>query len=262
VYGLVISLFDTNLLNKWQFVGLDNYASIISDSQLWSSLGITIVFSLGSVLLQVVLGFSCALMVNSEKLYGRGILRALLLIPWVMPSVVAGLVWRWIYNTMYGLLNSLLLSLGIIDYGLSWLGEPSLALTSVTVAYAWKCFPFCMLMFLAGLQSVPKDLYEAAQTDGAKPWEIFFHVTLPYISNITVTTSLLTFFRSFKEFNMIFVMTGGGPANATDVLSTHVRRVAFDQYRFGYGSALAIVILLILLVTSTITKRKTQTDWQ
>ena len=172
VYGFVISLFDTNLLNKWEFVGLDNYASIIRDSQLWSSLGITIVFSLGSVLLQVVLGFSCALMVNSEKLYGRGALRALLLIPWVMPSVVAGLVWRWIYNTMYGLLNSLLMSLGIIDWGLSWLGEPSLALASVTVAYAWKCFPFCMLMFLAGLQSVPKIYTKRHRPMGQRPGDI------------------------------------------------------------------------------------------
>lgn len=262
LYGFFISLFDTNLLSKWEFVFLDNYVSIIKDGELWYSLWITILFSIGSVILQLVFGFAAALFLNSEKIYCRRILRALLLIPWIMPHVVAGLVWRWIYNTLYGLLNTILLSLGLIEQGISWLGEPGLALASVTFAYAWKCFPFAMLMFLAGLQSVPKDLYEAAETDGAKPWQTFFYITLPYLAGITMTTTLLTFFRSFKEFSMIHVMTGGGPGNATNVLSTAVRRVAFDQYRFGYGSALAIVILLILLVTSIVTRRIAEPDWQ
>ncbi|TCL76984.1 carbohydrate ABC transporter membrane protein 1 (CUT1 family) [Hydrogenispora ethanolica] len=261
LYGIYISFFDTNLLTKFDFVGLGNYLSIFSDQGFWSSIWVTIVFSLGTVLLQLILGMSVASYLNT-RIYGRSVFRAVLLIPWMLSMVVGGLLWRWIYNPMYGLLNNFLIGLGLLDQGVAWLGIPDLAMFSVIIAYAWKSFSFSMLMILAGLQSIPKDLCEAAECDGGGRWTVFRHVVLPHIGNIVLITSLLDFFRSFKEFPMIFVMTGGGPGTATNVISNSVRQVAFDQIRFGYSSAMACVMLLLLLISSILLNRMTRSDWR
>lgn len=261
LYGFIISFYDTNLLTKFNFVGFGNYISIFNDHNYWSSIWVTIVFSIGTVLLQLVLGMSIALYLNT-KIYGRNVFRAILLIPWMLPMVVGGLLWRWIYNPMYGLLNNALISIGLINDGIPWLGYPNLAMVSVIIAYAWKSFSFNMLMFLAGLQSIPKSLCEAAECDGAGRWKVFVHIILPHMGNIILITALLDFFRSFKHFPMISVMTGGGPGTATNVVTNMVREVAFGQLKFGYGSALAITMLLILLITSIISKRLTRSDWR
>ncbi len=260
-YGIYISFFDTNLLTKFDFVGLANYFSIFKDKSFWNSIGVTLVFSVGTVSLQLVLGISIASFLNT-KIHGRGAFRAVLLIPWMLSMVVGGLLWRWICNPMYGLLNNLLMSAGVIKEGIAWIGIPNLAMVSVIIAYAWKNFAFCMLMVLAGLQSISKELCEAVECDGGGRWTVFRHVILPHLSNIILITSLLDFFRSFKEFPMIFVMTGGGPGTATNVISNSVRQVAFDQIQFGYSSAMACVMLLLLLVMSIVLNRMTRADWR
>ncbi len=229
-----------------RFVGLANFRKALSDPHFWGSFRTTVLFTVFSVALHMVLGFVLALML-SERLRGSVLFRLLLLMPWMVSQVVAGVTWRWILNAQYGVANAVLLKLGLISKEIPWLADIRLAFLSIVVAYAWQCFPFVMIMLYAGLQTIPKEQYEAAQIDGASPFQVLRYVTIPNLQYVILVTSLMDFIWAFRAFDLVKIMTDGGPLRATELLSILVYRTSFEYYQFGYASAIAMLMLLITL---------------
>ncbi len=229
-----------------QFVGLANLRRALGDPTFWSSLWVTAVFTAVSVALHLVLGFVLALMV-AQRLPGSWLFRMLLLTPWMVSQVVAGVTWRWILNAQYGVANAVLLQLGVLAHPVPWLADVRLAMVSVIIAYAWQCFPFVMVMLYAGLQVIPQAQYEAADIDGASAWQALRYVTIPNLRSVILVTSLMDFIWAFRAFDLIKIMTDGGPLRSTEVLSILVYRTSFEYYKFGYASAIALLMLVLTL---------------
>ncbi|TMV60801.1 sugar ABC transporter permease, partial [Thioclava sp. BHET1] len=200
------------------YVGLKNYERVLGASAFWRSFRLTAEFALVSVTLELMLGVAAALLLN-QNFIGRNILRGLMILPWALPTVVNGTLWRLIYNPEYGALNAALSQLGLIDAYRSWLGEPGSALIALIVADAWKNFPLVALIALAALQSVPRDIRAAAMVDGASAWARFRYVFLPYLIGPLTVAIVLRLIEAFKVFDIIWIMTRGGPANSTRSLS-------------------------------------------
>jgi len=194
-----------------------------------------------------VIGLGIALVLNRDFKY-RGIVRALILIPWALPSVVVGITWQWIYNANYGVLNGLLLSLGFIDSYRSWLGNPSTALYMVVITKIWKEVPFVALILLAGLQTIPKNLYEAAKIDGSNLWQCFRDITLPLLRPSILVVLVLQTMWAIRVFDIIYVMTRGGPANKTMVITYYTFLRTFKFLDFGHGTALAYVVTMFIVL--------------
>ena len=249
LYVLVISLTKYRPMISMEWIGLKNYANILKDEMFWIACGNTFVFTLSSVIFHVLLGMGAALLLN-RSFRGRRLVRTLTLLPWMLSYMVGAITWRWLLNGSYGILNEVLLQLGLIQEYTAWLGHKDTAMFFVILANIWKQFPYVMLMFIAGLQSIPHEQYEAAWIDGAGAFKCFRAVTLPNLRGVVVITSTLDFIWSFKQFDLIQTMTGGGPGVSTDVLSTLVYRTFFSDYNFGKASAYAVVLLLIVLVIS------------
>jgi len=237
-----------------KFVGLANFKKALSDPHFWGSLRITVFFTVVSVLLHMVLGFVLALML-SQHLKGSVLFRLLLLMPWMVSQVVAGVTWRWILNAQYGAANALLKKIGILVTDLPWLADVHLAMLSIILAYAWQCFPFVMIMLYAGLQTIPKEQYEAAQIDGASSLQVLRFVTIPNLQYVILVTSLMDFIWAFRAFDFVKIMTDGGPLRSTELLSILVYRTSFEYYQFGYASAIALLMLLIVLGFSIVYTR-------
>jgi ABC-type sugar transport system permease subunit len=191
--------------------------------------------------LQVPLGILVALLLN-QKFFGQNVLRAVILIPWAVPTIVNGALWQWIYQANFGALNGLLLQFGLIDGPVLWLGSPQLALNMVIVADTWKVLPFCAITFLAGLQTIPHELYEAAEVDGAGIWHRFVDVTLPHLLPVILIIFVLRTVESFRAFDIIYQLTQGGPAGGTTVLAYEAYLTSFLKLQFGYGSAISLII--------------------
>lgn len=250
VYSLVISLqkYDLARPNERAFIGLENYVRILmTDERFWSSLSVTAYFVFLAVLLEVGGGLMWAMLLN-QKFKGRGLARTLALLPWAVPPVVNAIMWKWIYNPKYGALNGLLMELGLIKQEIIWLGSPFLALNMTVLADAWKETPFIMLLILAALQTVPKDVYEAARVDGANRWQTFWNVTIPLIRPMLFIALTLRTIWALKTFDLIFTLTAGGPSDGTTLLTFYNYKIAFTSLRMGYGSAVAWLITLIILV--------------
>ncbi len=229
-----------------RFIGLANFRRALADPTFWSSLWITSVFTVVSLALHMVLGLALALMLD-QRLKGSLLFRMLLLLPWMVSQVVAGVTWRWILNAQYGVANALLIKLGVISEALPWLADVRLAMVSIIVAYAWQCFPFVMIMLYAGLQIVPKAQYEAAEIDGATARQTLWYVTLPNLQYVILVTSLMDFIWAFRAFDLVKIMTDGGPLRSTELLSILVYRTSFEYYKFGEASAIAVLMLLVVL---------------
>jgi multiple sugar transport system permease protein len=232
------------------FVGLDNYAAMLTDARFLSTLVTTIWFAVASVSLEMVLGVAAALLLN-QNFKGRTLLRALLILPWALPTVVNATLWRLIYNPQYGALNAGLTQLGLAERYQSFLGEPSSALVALIIADTWKNFPLVALIALAALQAVPKEIYSASLVDGAGAVSRFRYVTLPYLAGPLMVALVLRTIEAFKVFDIIWVMTRGGPANTTRTLSILVYQEAFSFQRAGSGASLALIIALIVTVLAT-----------
>ncbi|MFJ6292622.1 carbohydrate ABC transporter permease [Streptomyces griseoviridis] len=241
-----------------EFVGLDNFAYWL-DGDFLTTLEQTLVFTVGATLLPFVLGFALALALNTG-LKGSGFLRGLFLFPWVIPGVVVSFLWMWIFNANYGVLNGVLVEAGIIDESVAWLGRPGTAMLAVIVTKTWASFPWMMVMLLAGLQTVPKELHEAASMDGAGSVRRFFAVTWPQVRGVASIVLLLEFIWNFQHFDTIYVLTGGGPAGTTETFATAVYQTAFNGFDIGRATALGglWMLLLLLLVAAylRITERK------
>ncbi|MEO7588295.1 MAG: sugar ABC transporter permease [Arachnia sp.] len=244
-----LSFTKTTLLRpeRSSFVGLDNYAKLVSDGSFWSALGNTVVWTSCSVVLAYIIGLCLALALN-ERFLGRGVIRGLMLVPWVTPGVVVGLLFLFIYNGESGLLNYVLKSVGILDSFQAWLGQPSTALTFLILACVWNQVPFYMLNILAGLSSMPTDIIEAGRVDGASKWQRFWHITFPQLRGVTVISTALMTIWNFNNFDLIWSTTQGGPITATTTLVVYVYRTAFEAQNLGYAGALGVAWLLILFV--------------
>jgi len=247
IEAVATSLYDFVLFkpNAIRFVGLANYVKLFGDRVFWIALGHTAIWIGLTVPLQMGLGLVTALLLDREFPW-RGLARALVIIPWALPSVVIALMWRWIYDPNTGVLNDLLLSVHLIRAGVPWLADPDVALYAVIAALTWQGFPFFAVMILAGLQGIPKSQYEAASIDGAGAWRQFRHITLPGLAPVLATAGLLRVIWVANSMDVIFVMTGGGPGYATQTLPLYAFVKARQNLDFGYGSAIAVTFTLML----------------
>ncbi|MEU0553022.1 sugar ABC transporter permease [Dactylosporangium sp. NPDC006015] len=246
VGSLTTSLFDQSLvLPGRSFAGLANFTDVLG-RQFWPTLRNTLVFTAGATVAPVVIGMALALALNT-RLKGRAVLRGLFLLPWVIPGVVVSFVWLWIFNANYGLLNGLLTSMHLIDEPIVWLGSPGTAMAAVIVAKTWASFPWIMVMLLAGLQTVPEALYEAAALDGAGSVNRFWHVTLPHLRGVLGIVVLLEVIWNLQHFDMIYVLTHGGPAGSTTTFAVAVYDTAFKAFDLGQASALGALWLVLIL---------------
>lgn len=258
---LVYPLFQ-NLINSFQNVslikgatgwaGFQNYMKILKDDIFWLSFKNTAMYAFLGTILSMLFGLGMALLLNAKVGKINNFFKFIYTIPWVVSPVVAGFAWKWILNDNFGLINYWLRSLGIIEENITWLGNADTALLSVIVARVWQFYPFAMVMFLAGLQAIPQQLYEAADVDGATASKKFFHITFPHLSSVTSVLLLLGLIWSFNDFNMVFVMTRGGPIHASMVLPVWVRELSFMHFDLGRGSALSILTFAVLITLSFI----------
>lgn len=238
------------------FIGLDNFVTALQDEVFWISLKHTIIWIGITIPSQMLLGLATALLLNQEFRW-RALARALIIIPWALPSVVIALMWVWIYDSNYGVLNDFMLRLGLIEQAVPWLADPDLALGAIILTLTWQGFPFFAVMILAGLQSIPKSYYEAASLDGASSWRQFWHITLPGISGVLVTAVLLRTIWVANSFDIIFVMSGGGPGYSTYTLPLYAFIKARTNLDFGYGSAIAVLFTFLLMGLVLIYLRRT-----
>lgn len=243
-----LSFTDAKLVGTaGNFVGFENYAKMLASANFQRSLIITAMFAVISVAAEMVLGVLAALLLNQD-FKGRGVLRALMILPWALPTVVNATLWRLIYNPEYGALNAALTQVGLLDAYRSWLGEPGTALTALIVADCWKNFPLVALIALAALQAVPRDITAASLVDGAGPFTRFRFVIMPYLAGPLMVALVLRTIEAFKVFDIIWVMTRGGPANSTRTLSILVYQEAFSFQRAGSGASLALIVTLFVTV--------------
>ena len=231
---------------KFDWVGLQNYFAVFQDEVFWISLRHTVIWIAITVPAQALLGLATALLLN-QPFPWRPLARALIIIPWALPSVVIALMWAWIYDSNYGILNDLLLRIGLLETSIPWLANPDTALYAIILTLTWQGFPFFAVMILAGLQSIPRSYYEAASLDGASNLRQFWHITLPGISGVLFTAFLLRVIWVANSMDVIFVMTGGGPGYATYTLPLYAFIEARTNLDFGYGSALAMSFTILLL---------------
>ena len=233
-----------------QFVGTDNYQALLQDPVARQALLVTLGFVLVSTLLELVCGLMIALVIH-ERFRGRGLVRAAILIPWAIPTVVASQLWRYIFNDRYGLANLLWFGDRVTDY-VPWLAYPSIAFGIVVLADVWKTASFAALLTLTGLQVIPHDLYDAARVDGATMWQRFWHITLPLLKPALLLALLFRTMDAFRVFDLVFVMTQGGPGDATQVLQFYGYQTLFTEGRIGYGSAVSVAIFLMILALSLV----------
>ncbi|MEI2298132.1 carbohydrate ABC transporter permease [Ensifer sp. MJa1] len=243
-----LSFTDAKLVGtEGVFVGVDNYAKVLGGSNFQRALVTTTWFAVVSVTAEMVIGVLAALLLN-QQFRGRTALRALMILPWALPTVVNATLWRLIYNPEYGALNAALTQIGLIDSYRSWLGEPGSALTALIIADCWKNFPLVALIALAALQAVPRDITAASLVDGAGPFNRFRYVIMPYLAGPLLVALVLRTIEAFKVFDLIWVMTRGGPANSTRTLSILVYQEAFSFQRAGSGASLALIVTLLVTV--------------
>nr|WP_321454644.1 sugar ABC transporter permease [uncultured Cohaesibacter sp.] len=247
-----LSLTNTRLVgSEGDFVGLHNFTKMLASRNFQRAFSATMQFTLISVTLEIVIGVLVGLLLN-QKFYGRTILRGMLILPWALPTVVNATLWRLIYNPEYGALNAALLKFGFIDQYQSWLGQPNTAMMALILADLWKNFPLVALIALAALQSVPNDIRAAAISDGANAFRRFRYVIMPYLIGPLMVAVVLRTIEAFKVFDIIWIMTRGGPANSTRTLSILVYQEAFAFQRAGSGASLALIITLAITVLAVI----------
>jgi multiple sugar transport system permease protein len=248
-YTLELSLFKTpaNLQMKDKvFVGLDNYVAILTSESFRDVTVNTLIWTIASTAVAFLLGLCGALALHRE-FAGRGVLRAVLLIPYVVSAVAASYVWKWLYHSDFGVIGALSVQLGFTDRPINFLDNLYTALPSLIVVNIWREFSFAMILLMAGLQTVPDQLLRAAQVDGANAWQRFWHVTFPHLKGVSMVTLLLLMVANFNSFIIPWIMTGGGPAGASDIWITQIYQIAFGRQRWGLASAYAVILFIVLM---------------
>lgn len=245
VYSLILSVNNLDLrTHKLNFVGLTHYASMLTDSTFYQSVGLTLLFTVVTVSAEIILGIAVALVLNQE-FKGRGFVRGLMILPWALPTVVNAIMWKWIFNANYGVFNALLTQLGIIDSYRVWLGQPKSAFICVLVANIWKETPYVVLLTIAALANISKDLYEAASIDGSTPWKSFWKITLPLIKPVVLILLITKTIWALQTFDLVYIMTAGGPMGVTEFITFFIQKTTFKFLKFGYGSAMSYTLSMI-----------------
>lgn len=250
-FKLSLYYMKLQLVGLTHFIGLQNYITLITDSRFWAATSNTVLFTIISVALELILGMIMALLMN-KKFKGTGLVRAAVLIPWALPTVVSALMWKFIYNDQFGVINDILIRLHIMHQYIAWLGSPSSAMSAAIFADVWKTAPFMALLLLAGLQNISQDLYEAARVDGAGNVKQFFSITLPLLRPTILVALIFRTLDAFRVFDLIYVMTGGGPGNSTETLSIYAYKTLFRNLDFGVGSAIAVIIFVFVFIFAMI----------
>ena len=247
-YSAWVSLHKYNLKRPriFRFVGFDNYAEILQSQEFLDALWITLAFTGLAVALVVLVSIPIALLLNN-RFPGCGLLRALILIPWAIPPVVNGLMWQWIYDSNVGALNGLLVSVGVLEDYRGWLSDPMLALMALVSAHVWNMLPIGVILLLAALQRIPSELYDAGRVDGCNEWQLFRSVTAPWLAQPLLVVLILQTMLAIRVFDVIYVLTAGGPGTATTTLTWKTYLTTFDSLDFGRGNAYAYTVSLITL---------------
>jgi multiple sugar transport system permease protein len=259
--GLYLSFQNYKLIdpNGMTPAYLNNYKFLLQDKVFWESLLNTVIFSSGSVIGGFLSGLLLAILLDQELPFTR-ILRGISLIPWIVPYIVVAFLFSYMFNFDVGVINYILRLLGVVNEKIAWLADPKFAMAAVVSANIWNQIPFYMLMFLAGLQSIPGELKEAARIDGASSFQVFLHIVLPYLQNIMVITTILMLIRNFNNFPMIWVMTQGGPIYSTSTLVIYIFRLAFSEFNFGYAATVGVVWLVFLMGMTALYVRAFERD--
>ncbi len=260
IYNLVMSFRNytaASINGNAPFIGLQNYIDVFRMPAMGQTLVNTIEFVVGSIVFQAIIGMALALLFN-RKFPLSQLLRTLLLIPWLLPLIVSGTAFKWIFDQNHGVLNAVLLHLHIIHAPLGWLVSPNLALISVIITNIWVGIPFNMVLFHSGLQNIPEELYEAAALDGCNKWQQFWSITVPSLKSVIAIVLMLGLIYTLKVFDVIMVLTGGGPANASQILSTWSYDLSFQNMQFGQGAAVGNIMILISLIFCFIYMRATR----
>lgn len=263
ISNIILSFQDvtmrTLIAPKKPFAGLENYAAIFNDKVFWTSLTNTLVFTVGSLIVQFLLGFLLALFFSKNFKFAKPV-RGLLMMPWMIPITVTALMFKFIFGTDVGILNYILSSLGLIGENIEWLTTPGTAMFAIVCANIWIGIPFNMILISTGLTTIPKELYESASIDGANKVQSFFKITLPLLKPTIESVLILGFIYTFKVFDLVYVMTSGGPVNSTHMLSTYSYKLSFEMFKYSKGSAVANVLLVILLCVGMVYLKVTKED--
>lgn len=253
VYSFWLSLHQYSLRrpDRVNFIGFDNYTEILSSDRFWSAAGNTALFSAGSISLTVILGTLLALLLN-ESFPGRGVLRAVMLLPWAIPPVVNGLIWQWMLDGQYGLINSLLVEVGLLTAPHAWLGNTSTVMPVLILAQVWNHVPFVAVVMLAALQTVPHELHDSARLDGAGLLQRFRYVTLPWLSHALLLVLVTQTMVAIRTFDIIYILTGGGPGSSTTVVAWLTYTTTFGLTDFGRGNAYAYIIAVFTFCLSVV----------
>ncbi|WP_169926322.1 carbohydrate ABC transporter permease [Petrotoga miotherma] len=258
IYTIVLS-FSSYSFTGVEFSGLSNFSRLFNDPSFWRAFYNTLIFVGVTVPIELFLGFLLALVAN-KAMKGRSIIRVALLIPWALPTALNALAWRWMYNTDYGLFNSILINLNIIDTPINWLGEIPLAMISMMIVAIWKTSSFMALLILTGLQTIPSELYEAAKIDGATNWQALRKITIPLVRPSIMVSLLFRTGDAFRSFELPYNLTGGGPVNSTETLSVFAYNNFFQYLDFSYSSTIALIQFLLLLGLAIIYLRTLRWD--
>jgi multiple sugar transport system permease protein len=229
-----------------EFIGLQNYVNLLQDEVFWNDLFNAILYTFGSIMLQLSIGLGVALFLNQD-FFGRNLLRGIVLLPYLIPTVCAVFMARWMLDPVTGIVNAVLQS--TTGLTINWLGKPASAMLSAILVNTWRFFPFVEIALLARLQTISPSLYEAAEIDGANAWQSFFHITLPELSAVMFVVALLRTIWTFNDFQLIYILTGGGPMNATETLPLLAYREAFDNNNIGMGCTVAMFMTFFLILT-------------
>ena len=249
-YTIELSFFKTPpglQLRDKIFVGTDNYRDILSSEVFWRVTINTVVWTFSSTLIAFLLGYGAALALHRD-FAGRAVLRAILIIPWVISAVAASYIWKWMYHSDFGIIGAVLMQLGVVDRQPNFIDNVHTVLPSLIVVNIWREFPFAMIMIMAGLQTVPEQLLRAAKVDGASTWQRFWHVTFPHLRGVSTVTILLLAVANFNSFIIPWIMTGGGPSNASHIWITHIYELAFGRQRWGVAAAYSVLLFIMLMV--------------
>ncbi|HCG63627.1 MAG: ABC transporter permease [Spirochaetae bacterium HGW-Spirochaetae-4] len=260
------SVTDFKLIgNSSTFVGLQNFKAVMARYDFLNVLKNTLIWVVVTVFFQFALAMIVALFLN-VKFRGRAVVQIIALIPWTIPSVVSGNTWKWIFQTDFGLMNALLRQIGLGEFVQPWLSQPKMAFFSVLFAAIWQGYPFLMIMLLSGLKGIPEDQYEAAMIDGASPSQRFRYITVPNIKNIIVIVITLQIIYAWNTFDIIFVLTGGGPGGATEILGLFIYKLGFSAFNFSEAAAVSVLLLafviVILMLRNFLTKKETGTIYE
>jgi len=255
LYSIVISFQKYNLATlvsgKAQFIGLQNYIAILENPQLQNALIHSLIFTFFSILFQFTIGLGLAILLN-KSFPLNNVMRGVLLSGWQVPSVVTGTVFLWLFNLDYGLVNFLLTSLKLVHEPIAWFFQPNTAMVAVVIANIWLGIPFNVILLSAGLAGLPEDVYEAATVDGANGWQKVIYITLPLLKSTILAVLMLGFIYTLRVFDIIWIMTKGGPGTATEVLPTLAYRLSFINFNFGQSAAVSVIILAILLIAAVL----------